>query len=252
MGSETLSLITIPLFSGAIGYVTNWSGVIMLFYPVRLRGLRVPGLAAARSTCCRARSSRSRADARRPRLAGDHPLARGEDGQPRGRQGDREARQRRRLLPSSSSRTRSPSTSSTSARGDMRELVERIAGARAPAAVARPAAAGHARRRTRASSSSCRTSSARSPTRSATNIDQLLDVKLMVIRRMEANPALANRIFLEVGRKELRFIINFGFFFGFLLGIPTAIAHRARAHPVVGAADLRRADRLHDEPARRS
>ena len=54
------------------------------------------------------------------------------------------------------------------------------------------------------------------------HVDQLLDVKLMVIRRIEENPELANRIFLEVGRKELRFIVNFGFFFGFLLGIPTA------------------------------
>ena len=45
MSSETLSLITIPLFSGAIGYITNWSGVIMLFYPVSFVGLRVPGLA---------------------------------------------------------------------------------------------------------------------------------------------------------------------------------------------------------------
>jgi uncharacterized membrane protein YheB (UPF0754 family) len=52
--------------------------------------------------------------------------------------------------------------------------------------------------------------------------DQLVDLKLMVIRRIEAQPELANRIFLEVGRKELRFIIGFGFFFGFALGIPTA------------------------------
>jgi hypothetical protein len=31
---ETLSLITVPIFTGAIGYLTNWSGVWMLFYPV--------------------------------------------------------------------------------------------------------------------------------------------------------------------------------------------------------------------------
>jgi uncharacterized membrane protein YheB (UPF0754 family) len=55
------------------------------------------------------------------------------------------------------------------------------------------------------------------------NIEQLLDVKLMVIRRMEEQPELCNRVFLEVGRKELRFIINFGFFFGFAIGIPTAV-----------------------------
>jgi uncharacterized membrane protein YheB (UPF0754 family) len=52
------------------------------------------------------------------------------------------------------------------------------------------------------------------------HIDQLLDVKLMVIRRIEEHPEMANRIYLEVGRRELRFIINFGFFFGALQGVP--------------------------------
>jgi uncharacterized membrane protein YheB (UPF0754 family) len=54
------------------------------------------------------------------------------------------------------------------------------------------------------------------------NINQLLDFKLMVIRRMEERPELVNRIYLEVGGRELRFIINFGFLFGFVLGIPMA------------------------------
>jgi uncharacterized membrane protein YheB (UPF0754 family) len=54
------------------------------------------------------------------------------------------------------------------------------------------------------------------------HIDQLLDVKLMVIRHIEENPELANRIFLEVGEKELKFIVNFGFWFGLVLGIPVA------------------------------
>src|SRR5213079_3139803 len=36
--------LTIPLFTGAIGYVTNWTGVWMLFYPVQFAGWRVPGL----------------------------------------------------------------------------------------------------------------------------------------------------------------------------------------------------------------
>src|SRR6476661_863182 len=45
MSGETLSLITVPLFTGAIGYVTNWTGVLMLFYPIRFAGFRLPGLA---------------------------------------------------------------------------------------------------------------------------------------------------------------------------------------------------------------
>ena len=107
------------------------------------------------------------------------------------------------------------------ARGDIHDVVERIMERERPQLwhdlpprVRAPF--------TLASRSSCRRSSARSPTKSAHNADELIDVKLMVIRRLEANPALANRIFLEVGRKELRFIVNFGFFFGLLLGIPTA------------------------------
>ncbi|HYH58643.1 MAG TPA: hypothetical protein VD790_05440 [Thermoleophilaceae bacterium] len=55
------------------------------------------------------------------------------------------------------------------------------------------------------------------------NVEQLLDVKLMVIKRIEERPELMNRIFLDMGKKELRFIINFGFWFGLALGIPTAI-----------------------------
>src|SRR5436190_6472489 len=45
MNGTTLSLLTIPLFTGAIGYLTNWSGVWMLFYPLRFKGVRIPGLA---------------------------------------------------------------------------------------------------------------------------------------------------------------------------------------------------------------
>jgi uncharacterized membrane protein YheB (UPF0754 family) len=62
------------------------------------------------------------------------------------------------------------------------------------------------------------------------HIDQLLDIKLMVIRRIEETPEMANRIYLEVGRKELRFIINFGFFFGAMLGVPLVFLIGAFPH----------------------
>src|SRR3954471_9111624 len=42
---ELIGILTIPLFSGAIGYTTNWTGVWMLFNPVRFRGFALPGLA---------------------------------------------------------------------------------------------------------------------------------------------------------------------------------------------------------------
>ena len=62
------------------------------------------------------------------------------------------------------------------------------------------------------------------------HVDQLLDVKLMVISRIEERPELANRIFLEVGRRELRFMINFGFFFGLVLGVPLVFLTEAVPH----------------------
>jgi uncharacterized membrane protein YheB (UPF0754 family) len=69
-------------------------------------------------------------------------------------------------------------------------------------------------------------------------IDQLLDIKLMVIRHIEEKPELANRIFLAVGRKELRFIINFGFWFGLACGIPVVFLVEALPYwwvlPVAG------------------
>jgi uncharacterized membrane protein YheB (UPF0754 family) len=51
------------------------------------------------------------------------------------------------------------------------------------------------------------------------HIDQLIDAKLMVIRHFEANPELLNQMFQQVGKKELRFMQNFGFYFGFPMGI---------------------------------
>jgi hypothetical protein len=44
--NDTVALFTVPLFTGAIGYATNWTGVWMLFYPVRFWGFRIPGLEA--------------------------------------------------------------------------------------------------------------------------------------------------------------------------------------------------------------
>jgi uncharacterized membrane protein YheB (UPF0754 family) len=44
--AHLVSAISIPLFTGVIGYVTNWTGVWMLFNPLQFPGLRLPGLAA--------------------------------------------------------------------------------------------------------------------------------------------------------------------------------------------------------------
>ncbi|MDY6816159.1 MAG: hypothetical protein SV598_09835 [Pseudomonadota bacterium] len=51
------------------------------------------------------------------------------------------------------------------------------------------------------------------------NIEDLLDIKGMVIERLTKDKQLLNRIFLECGEVEFRFIINSGLYFGFLFGL---------------------------------
>jgi uncharacterized membrane protein YheB (UPF0754 family) len=220
MDSHTLSLITVPLFTGAIGYLTNWTGVIMLFYPIRFAGWHVPGLSAMASLMPRKIQQipgvmhggvgwqgiiPSRA-AKMGSIAVDKGIAK--LGNP--------ADFYKQLEPD-----KIAEHILATARGDIHDVVERIMTRDHPAlwrdVPARVRDAVHARVQQQLPDI----------VRTVTddigeNIDQLLDIKLMVIRHIEANPELANRIYLEVGKKELRLMINFGFLFGLLLGIPLA------------------------------
>jgi len=51
------------------------------------------------------------------------------------------------------------------------------------------------------------------------NIEELLDINQMIAGHLDRNPELINRIFLEVGDRELRFIVNSGFYIGTFLGL---------------------------------
>ena len=236
MDSETISAITIPIFSGAIGYVTNWTGVIMLFQPVRFAGWRVPGLRALVSLL--------------PRKIQEIPgIMQGGIGW-QGIVPSRAAKMGSIAVDTAIAKVGTPADFYqqlepdkiaeqilVTSRRDIREVVERIMRREHPQLwrdlPPRVREAVHSR------------VLAQLPdiVRDVTdkigeNIDQLLDVKLMVIRHIEANPALMNRIFLDIGKKELRFIINFGFFFGFTLGIPTIFVVHAFPYwwvlPVLG------------------
>lgn len=50
--------------------------------------------------------------------------------------------------------------------------------------------------------------------------EEMLDVKDMVIRNLKKDKALLNRIFLDVGEPEFKFVARSGAYFGFLFGIP--------------------------------
>ena len=221
MSSDLISMLTIPVFSGAIGYATNWSGVWMLFYPVSFAGRRIPGLIAFAGLL--------------PRKVQQIPgIMHGAIGW-QGIIPSRAAKMGSIAVDKGIAKVGGPSDFyeqlepekiaahilATSQR-DIRDLVERTMEREHPQLWRDlpPQVREAVHERVQAQLPDI----VREVTdQIGDNIDQLLDVKLMVIRHIEAHPELANRIFREVGEKELRFIINFGFFFGFLLGIPTVV-----------------------------
>jgi len=218
MDAETISALTIPLFTGAIGYVTNWTGVLMLFYPVQFKGMRFPGLARFANLL--------------PRRIQQVPgVMKGGVGW-QGIIPSRAAKMGSIAVDKGIAKIGSPSDFYqqlepdqiaeqilTSARDDIRGVVDRTMQREHPDlwndVPQRVRDAVHSRVQQQLPDIVHEVTD-----QIGNHIDQLLDVKLMVIRRIEQNPELGNRIFLEVGKRELRFIINFGFFFGFLLGIP--------------------------------
>ena len=56
-------------------------------------------------------------------------------------------------------------------------------------------------------------------------IETLFDLKLMVVDHLERDKHLLNRIFLECGMSEFRFIIKSGLWFGMLFGLPQLLLH---------------------------
>jgi uncharacterized membrane protein YheB (UPF0754 family) len=216
VSTSTIALITVPFVTGIIGYTTNWSGVLMLFYPVHFRGLRVqwlrsrllpyklrqvPGIMVGGIGWQGIVPSRA---AKMGSLAVDSGIAK--LGTPREffkqLEPDKIAEQivvyTAPEIPSLVARVmeREDPQLWNNLPARVRDLVIQRVQQQMPAIV-------------------------RSLTDEiAEYLDQLVDVKLMVIKRFD--PELANRVFLEMGRRELKFIQNFGFFFGFLLGIPVA------------------------------
>ncbi len=218
MGSSTIALITVPLVTGVIGYTTNWTGVLMLFYPVHFRGLRAGWLQAlARVLPYRLRQ-----------IPGIMVGGIGWQG----------------IVPSRAAKMGSLSVDSGIAKlGTPAEFFrqldpEKIAEQIVLSTEAEiPAVVNRVMERERPQLWRDLPDPIRNlviqrvqdqlpgivlslTNEIADHIDQLVDVKLMVIKRFD--PELANRVFLDMGRRELKFIQNFGFVFGFVLGIPVA------------------------------
>jgi uncharacterized membrane protein YheB (UPF0754 family) len=219
VGTSTLALITVPIVTGVIGYTTNWTGVLMLFYPVHFRGWRASWLAhLARLLPHKLRQVPgimiggigwqgivpSRA-AKMGSLAVDSGIAKLGTPKEFFKQLDPEKIAEQIVV---------------STRDDIPEIVERVMQREHPQLWNDLPAQLRALGIQRVQQQLPEVVRALTD-QIAEHIDQLVDVKLMVIKRFD--PELANRVFLDMGRRELKFIQNFGFFFGFVLGIPVAV-----------------------------
>src|ERR1700759_1068703 len=218
LSTSTIALITVPLVTGVIGYVTNWTGVLMLFYPVHFKGIRAPWLRnVARMLPYKVRQMPglmiggigwqgivpSRA-AKMGSLAVDSGIA-------------------KLGTPSEFFKQLGPEDIAeqivASTKGDVRDTVDTILQREQPTlwgGLPSPVKELVYERVEEQLPDIVRNVT----NQVAEHIDALVDVKLMVVKRFD--PELANRVFLEMGRRELKLIQNFGFFFGFALGIPVA------------------------------
>lgn len=219
--NEWVVFWTIPVFTGAIGWLINWTGVIMLFNPVRLYGVTVPGLADLARLL--------------PHKLQEVPgLLYGKVGW----QG---------IVPARAAKMGSIAVDKAIAKigtpADFYQQLDPPAIAEHIVSIMEPQVPeivdGVMRRqqpqlwsnlppRIREAVISRVTLQLPEIVGDITreigeHIDQLLDPKIMVIEHFRNNPALVNRIFYDVGSRELKLMVNFGFVFGFLLGIPVAV-----------------------------
>ena len=216
-----IHVITIPIFTGVIGWLINWSGLWMLFSPVKFYGLQVPGLKAIARVIPRKLQEvpgimsggigwqgivPARA-AKMGSIASDKAIAK--LGTP--------AEFYQQLEPD-----KIAEHIVTMFEPDMPQMIEDVMMRENPGLwrdLPRPAKQAIIAR----VQSQMPTVVRSITTEIGIHIDQLLDPKVMVIEHFRKNPELVVRVFRDIGKKELRLMVAFGFIFGFLLGIPVAM-----------------------------
>jgi uncharacterized membrane protein YheB (UPF0754 family) len=223
-----MDLITIPLFTGIIGYVTNWTGVLMLFSPLKFYGIRVPGNELIYPYL--------------PRRIQILPIY-GPDGHKMGWQGMVPSRAEKMAsiavdksiakLGSVSDFYRELDPDSiaehfvTVARPEIRGVVDRIV-ERESARLWRSLPAFAREAVYRKVESELPENASKITATLGEHIEDLVDPKWMAIRHLTENPKLLNSIFSEIAAKELRFMQNFGFYFGYPMGfLLVALLHVA-------------------------
>jgi len=217
---DWIHIATIPVFTGVIGWLINWSGVWMLFNPVRFHGFTIPGL-------------RELSTLLPHRLQEVPGIMQGGVGW-QGIVPARAAKMGSIAVDKAIAKLGTPGEFYQQLEPDkVAEHIVRIFSPEVPQIVdetmqsEHPGMWGNVPPRAKEAVYARVQQQLPGIVKQITDeigvhIDQLLDPKIMVIDQFQRNPALVNRIFRDFGQRELNLMIGFGFIFGFLLGIPVA------------------------------
>jgi len=209
-------LVMIPPITGVIGYFTNWVAIRLLFYPIEFRGFDVPGLEQVTQLLPERFQQipgvgegkvgwqgivPSRA-AKMGSLAVDNGIAKLGSQREFYEQLDAEAIAQHVI---------------DAGREDIHQFVEDIIRQEHPQLWQDSPESARRIVHERVEQHMPEVAS-RVTAKMGENIDTLLDVKLMVVNHLEERPELLNRMFMEIGEDELKFLVNSGFVLGTLLG----------------------------------
>jgi uncharacterized membrane protein YheB (UPF0754 family) len=210
-------LVVLPFITGIIGYITNWVAIRLLFYPTEFIGVRVPGLKQLAPMLPRRVKqipgivkgkfgwqgiipSRS---ARMGTIAAERGVAQIADQREFYEQFDPD---------------RIATHIVTSSKDEIRGLTDEVLRSEYPemwANTPRPAKEFiHSRVQEQLPDVADEITD-----NIGENVQELLDINQMITDHLDENPELLNRLFLEVGARELRFIVNSGFLIGTFLGV---------------------------------
>lgn len=209
-------LLLIPFITGIIGYITNWVAIRLLFQPVDFVGVRVPGLKELAPALPRRLKQIPGIIEGRLGWQGIIPSRAAKMGAIAAERGVSQIADEEEFFEQFDP-DRIAAHMVSNSKADIRALTDEILRAEYPDLWNN--APGPAKEFVHARVQSQLPDIADEITDNiGENIDELLDINRMITDHLEQNPELLNRLFLEVGRRELRFIVNSGFYIGTFLG----------------------------------
>ena len=209
-------LLLIPLITGIIGYGTNWVAIRLLFRPLEFVGVRVPGMKELAPSFPRKLKQIPGVVEGRLGWQGIIPSRSARMGTIAAEKGISKIATEREFY-----REFDPERIAAhivaSSEPEVRELTEEVFREEYPELwrdTPEPVRElVHARVRERLPHIADEITG-----RIGEHIEELLDINLMITDHLEERPELLSRLFLEVGDRELKFVVNSGFLIGGFLG----------------------------------